>query len=112
MLKGEVFLADLGVPSGSEQAGGRPAIVFQNDTINRYSRTTVIIPVTTNIRRAQIPGCVLLKRGEGGLIQDSVALCYQIRVLDNARFKQKIGKLPSDCVRKIEEALKYTLDMR
>lgn len=111
MLKSEIFLADLGATSGSEQAGDRPVIIFQNDTISRYSRTTVIIPLTTNLRRAQIPGCVLLKKGEGGLLQDSVALCFQIRVLDNARLKQKIGILSPAYTKKIEEALKFTLDI-
>ena len=29
--KGDVFLADLGIPHGSEQGGRRPVVIIQND---------------------------------------------------------------------------------
>lgn len=111
MNKGDVYKANLGRTSGSEQAGFKPVLVFQNTTLFSTLRTTIIIPFTTNLKRAKIPGCVLIKKGEGGLAQDSVALCYQIRALDKSRLKDRLGSLSNVSINKIEKALKKTFDM-
>ena len=82
LKRGEVWLANLDPTQGSEQAGTRPVIIFQNDIVSQFSTTIVTIPLTTNMRRASLPICVMIKRGDGGLLQDSVALCFQLRVLE------------------------------
>ncbi len=83
--RGEIWIVNLDPTQGSEQAGVRPTIIFQNDTISRYTTAAIGIPLTTNLRRASLPSCVLIPGGEGGLTQDSVALCHQLRVLDKTR---------------------------
>jgi mRNA-degrading endonuclease toxin of MazEF toxin-antitoxin module len=65
--RGEVWLANLDPTQGSEQAGIRPVIVFQNELINKYSRTVLAIPLTTNPGRASLPSCLLISKGDGGL---------------------------------------------
>ena len=37
--RGEIWLADLNPIRGSEQAGVRPVLIFQRDTINRFTTT-------------------------------------------------------------------------
>jgi mRNA interferase MazF len=83
--RGEIWLANLNPTQGSEQAGIRPVIIFQNDLVSRYSSTILTIPLTTNQRRASLPICLGIPQGEGGLTQDSVALCFQMRVLNKTR---------------------------
>lgn len=73
--RGEIWLANLNPIRGSEQAGTRPVLIFQNDTINRFTTTFLSIPLTTNLRRASLPSCLAIPQGEGGLTKDSVALC-------------------------------------
>lgn len=111
MNKGDIYYADLGGPKGSEQSGIRPVLIFQNDKIFSYSRTVVSIPLTSNIKRSKIPGCVLLKKSEGGLPKDSVVLCYQIRSIDKSRLKKRLGSLTDSTINKIEKALKITLNI-
>jgi mRNA interferase MazF len=111
MLKGDVYLANLDPAVGSEQAGTRPVLVFQDDYLSKFTRTIVVIPFTTNLRRAQVPGCVLVPKGDGGLTDDSVAICYQIRVVDKARLRQKLGSLSQESILKIEAAIKSTLGL-
>ncbi|NJL47080.1 MAG: type II toxin-antitoxin system PemK/MazF family toxin [Leptolyngbyaceae cyanobacterium SM2_5_2] len=53
--RGEVWLADLNPTQGSEQAGTRPVIIFQNNLVSQFSTTTITIPLTTNQRRAALP---------------------------------------------------------
>lgn len=111
MSRGEIYLADLNPSRGSEQAGVRPVIIVQRDNLKRFTRTVVVVPLTTNLRRAQIPGTTLIPAGEGGLSQDSVALCYQIVVLDRERLLCQLGTLSPNYLLALEQALKYTLDL-
>ena len=91
--RGEVWLAELGSTQGSEQAGMRPVLIFQNNSINRFTSTFLSIPFTTNLRRASLPTCVLIQKGEGGLVNDSVALCHPLRVPDKSRLKHRLGSI-------------------
>jgi mRNA interferase MazF len=107
--RGEVWLADLNPIRGSEQAGIRPILVFQNDTINAFTSTVLTIPFTTNLRRAALPSCVRVDAGEGGLSSDSVALCHQLRVLDTARLIRRLGAVSVQTMLSIEQCVLFTL---
>lgn len=107
--RGEIWIADLNPIRGSEQAGRRPVLIVQNDSINTHARTTVAIPFTTNRRRASLPSCVLVAAGEGGLGHDSVALCNQVRVLDSDRLESRLGALSEPVMEEVENSLLYTL---
>ena len=74
VTRGEIWLADLNPTRGSEQAGTRPVLIFQNNIISKYTTTILAIPLTTNLRRASLPSCVQIPKGEGGLASDSVAV--------------------------------------
>ena len=50
-MLGDIYLADLNPSKGSEQAGIRPVIIVQRDTLDRFTTTVVVIPVTSNLRR-------------------------------------------------------------
>ena len=107
--RGEVWLANIDPTQGSEQAGIRPVIIFQNDIVSKFSTTTITIPLTTNKRRASLPICVMIKQGDGGLRQDSVALCFQMRVLDKTRLIKRLGQLHPQTIAELEEVVLVTL---
>ncbi len=44
-MLGDIYLADLNPSRGSEQAGIRPVIIVQRDTLDRFTTTVVVIPV-------------------------------------------------------------------
>ena len=107
--RGEVWYANLSPVQGSEQAGVRPVLIFQNDRINKATTTTLVIPFTTNLRRAALPSCVQVAKGEGGLTVESVLLCHQLRVLDETRLDYKLGKLSEQTIAEVETCVLYTL---
>ena len=107
--RGEIWLADLNPSQGSEQAGTRPVVIFQNDAINRFTSTVLAIPLTTNMGRASLPSCVRLPQGEGGLASDSVALCHQLRVLDKARLRRRLGAIGDQTIVAVERCVLFTL---
>jgi mRNA-degrading endonuclease toxin of MazEF toxin-antitoxin module len=51
LKRGKVWLADLNPTQGSEQAGTRPVIIFQNDLVSQFSTTTIAIPLSPTIER-------------------------------------------------------------
>ncbi len=96
--RGEVWLVNLNPTQGSEQAGIRPVIIFQHEIVSQFSTTVITIPLTKNLRRAVLPICLKIEKGNGGLNQDSVALCYQMRVLDKTRLIRVLGQLKSETI--------------
>lgn len=110
--RGEVWYADLNPVQGHEQAGVRPVLVFQNDRINQATGTTVVIPFTSNLRRAALPSCVQVAKGEGGLTAESVLLCHQLRVLDEMRLLSRIGRVSQQPMNEVELCVLYSLGIR
>ena len=49
--RGDLYLANLGVPVGSKQGGVRPVVVLQNDAGNYYAPTITIAPLTSKIEK-------------------------------------------------------------
>jgi mRNA interferase MazF len=109
LKRGEIWLANLDPTQGYEQAGIRPVIIFQNDLVSQFSTTTIAIPLTTNQRRASLPICLAIGQGDGGLAQDSVALCFQMRVLDKTRLIRRLGQLSSETITELEVVVLLTL---
>jgi mRNA interferase MazF len=110
--RGEIWLAELNPVRGSEQAGTRPVLLLQTDAINRFTTTVLTVPFTTNLRRAALPSCVPVAAGEGGLTNDSVALCHQLRVLDKTRLTKRLGDVSDSTLEKIETCVLFTLGIK
>jgi mRNA interferase MazF len=111
IARGDIVWCDFNPVVVSEQAGIRPAVVVQTDRSNRTSPCTVVVPFTTRIPRGLFPSHVLIPAGEGGLTQDSVALCEQIRVVDQRRIIRTVGQAPDSRMAEIGNALRAALDL-
>ena len=72
----EIWIANFEPKQGSSEAGVRPTIIFQNDTILMYTITAISIPLTTNLRPAFVPLCVCIPGGEDQL---KIRLHYVIK---------------------------------
>ena len=111
ITRGDVVLCDLNPVIGTEQAGVRPAVVLQIDRANAASPHTIIAPFTTKIRRALLPSHVLVSTNVGGLSQDSVVLCEQIRVIDKRRIVKVLGHLDDSYMQQIAKSLSSVLGL-
>ena len=109
--RGEVWFAQLDPVRGSEQAGTRPVLIFQDDRFNHLGSTTVAIPLTTSLRRVNLPFCLLVTAGEGGLPSDSVLLCNQLRVVDESRLARRLGQVSEQVMADAEECVLVALGM-
>jgi mRNA interferase MazF len=84
-------------------------IVVQVDLLNRVGNTVVVVPFTSNIKRAALPSAVAVPSGCGGLTTESVALCHQVRVLDKSGLIQRLGELPDQWLQEIEGKLRFVM---
>ena len=110
--RGDVIDVALDPTVGAEIQKTRPCVVVQNDVTNRVSRKTIVVPLTSTQPKKPYPGFVLIPKDEGGLQNDSVALCEQIRVVDEQRFGRVRGRLPAYRMKQINTALKIILELQ
>ena len=104
MKRGDIYFADLSPVKGSEQGGMRPVVIIQNDIGNRFSPTVIVAAVTSQIQKAKLPTHVEISK-KYGLDKNSVVLLEQIRTLDKTRLTEKVGKLDSVMMNKVDQAL-------
>jgi mRNA interferase MazF len=111
--QGDVFWIDLGAPSGSGPGFRHPYVVVQNDMYNRSRLDTVVVcSLTSNLKRAEGPGNVLLEAGEGNLPKRSVVNITQIYTVDKDELIEKIGTLSADRVQQILDGIYLLLEPR
>ena len=111
--QGDVFWIDLEEPEGSEPGFRHPHVVVQNNVFNRSRINTVVVcSLTSNLKRAAVPGNVLLKKGEANLKKDSVVNVSQIVTIDRADLVERIGTLSPDRVKQIIEGIGLLLEPR
>lgn len=112
MTRGEVWLADFGIPFGSEPGFRRPVLIIQDDDFNRSAiNTVVILPFTTNLALAEAPGNVFLEAIETGLSKDSVIVSSQITAIDRRRLIERISSVDRKYFGEIEEGIAIVLGM-
>ena len=104
--QGDIFWVELEEPSGSEPGYSHPHVVVQNNVFNSSKINTILVcALTSNLKRAQAPGNVLLEQNEGNLPKQSVVLVSQIFTIDRSQLGEFIGKLSEHRVRQILEGL-------
>ncbi len=53
--KGEIYLFDLADSYINVQSGLRPCLIIQNELGNIYSPTVIVVPITTKIKKTDLP---------------------------------------------------------
>ena len=112
MTRGEVWLADLDPPHGTEPGKTRPVLIVQaQPLLDARHPSTLIVPLTTNVvadaepLRVHVPASGRLRRGSDLLID-------QLRAIDNRRVVQgPLTRLSSSQMRAVAEALREVLEI-
>lgn len=109
--RGDIYYADLSPVVGSEQGGVRPVLIIQNDIGNRHSPTVICAAITSKMNKAKLPTHVELEAAKYDLMKDSVVLLEQLRTIDKQRLKDKVCRLDSEILRKVDRALEISLEL-
>ena len=110
--RNEIYLANLGNTVGSEERGIRPVLIIQNDIGNKYSTTTIIIPMTKRIEeRFAIPTHIRINKF-GKMKYEATIMAEQIKVIDKRRLLHRIEILPEKYVEIVNNAIRIAIDLQ
>ncbi len=108
----EIWIADLNPKIGTENGNTRPVLIIQTNLLNHIPHpSTIICPITINVRISTEILRVHLKKGVANLHQDCDIMIDQIRAIDNKRLKKKIGELPSNLIQITSDNIRICLDL-
>ena len=108
----EIWIADLNPQIRTEPGKTRPVLVVQTNLLNKISHpSTIVCPITTNVKIDSEILRVHLKKGMANLNQNSDIMIDQIRAIDNKRLINKVGNLPSDLIELVKENIQIIIDL-
>ena len=110
--KGSIYWVDFSPGKGSEPIGRRPGLVVQNDILNDSNLNTVImLAITSTMKFGDLPGNVVLKKGEANIPKKCVINVTQVKSVDKKSIKEKIGTLPKKRIDEVHEGLKLVMNL-
>lgn len=111
--RGEIYFLGFKGTRGRAMRDRHPALVVQNNTANRYSGVILVVPLTTNLKVAQLPVGVAIDPPDGGLKRKSAVHCGQVHTVDREEFAHEnlLGQLSPATMQEIDKALRISLDL-
>jgi len=111
MQFGDIFLVEIPVSGGHEQAGIRPAIIAQTSDLEK-APTILIVPLTSMLKASDFPFTFVIKPDQlNNLDTVSIALVFQLRAIDKRRLKNKMGKINNSDVILLKQQLKNIMGL-
>ncbi len=109
----EIWFAELGNHYGSSvQSGSRPVLVMSNDVANHYSSTLTVIPMTTVMKKLELPTHIPVSEadcqmyGSHTYLRESIALAEQVTTIDKKALRNVLCRVISaEKQKEIEQAL-------
>lgn len=107
--KFEIWLANLDPRFGTETGKTRPVLIVQTDFLNKVHPSSIICPITSNVKLESQILRVYIKKGIAGVKEDCDVMIDQIRAIDNKRLIRKVGEIPREIREKVKENLRIIL---
>ncbi len=106
----DIYWIDLEPAKGAETKKLRPCVIVQGDLVNIQSRTLIVAPLLPNHK--PWPFAVNLEpTQENGLDKNRHINLKQLRAVDVSRIGKKQGKLESQYIDSIKDALTIVFDL-
>lgn len=97
-----IILVNLDPTVGSEIKKTRPCVIISPNEMNKYLRTIIIAPITTNLKK--YPTRISIKTND----KKGMIAFDQIRTIDKQRIINVFNSLGKSEIRKCKEVLKET----
>lgn len=106
--QGDIYWIALDDEDGSESRIPHPHVIIQDNLFN-HSRihTVVACALTSNIKRASIPGNLLLETGEAHLPRQSVVEVSKVSTVDKSQLGSYIGSLSEQRIKQILAGMRF-----
>jgi mRNA interferase MazF len=108
----EIWIADLNPQIGTEPGKSRPVLTIQTNLLNKIPHpSTIICPITTNVKKDSEILRVHLRKGMANLHHNCDIMIDQVRAIDNKRLVKKVGNLPVNLIETVKENIKIIMDL-
>lgn len=110
--RGEIWLADLNPPPGTEAGRNRPVLIVQTQTLlDVQYPSTLVIPFTTNLIEDAAPLRILVP-GSCDVARDSDLLVDQHRAIDHRRLARgPLAQLTLELMSQVNAAIRDILEV-
>ena len=105
----DIWLADLNPTIGAEPGKTRPVVIIQTDLLNDTHLSTLICPITSNVKTDVQLLRVHLRKDQLNKLSD--ILVDQIRAIDNKLLIKQLGKLNKNQIQTLKRNIKIVLDL-
>lgn len=111
--QGDIFWLVLDEPDGEPGGIAHPYVVVQEDLFNRSRIPSVVVcALTSNLKRAGLPGNVLLEPGEANLPKQSVVEVSKLSVVDKNQLGEWIGSLSQMRIDQVRAGIQFVQRLR
>lgn len=100
--RGDLFYADLEEANGA-QYGLRPVLIIQNNVGNFHSPTTIVVPLTSKVKKMYMPTHIAICKG--------ILLAEQILTIRKEQLQNFICKVDDETMKKVEKAIKISIGL-
>ncbi len=108
--KGSIYWVDFSPGKGSEPKGRRPGLVIQNNILNESKLNTVLmVAITSTMKFGELPGNIVLRKGEANLPKKCVINVTQIKSVDKKSLKERIGSLSQKRMNQVYEGVRLVM---
>jgi len=104
--RGDVFWVSFDPSFGGEIKKKRPAVVVSTDKANPYLNRVVVIPLSSKVSRIYPSEAKILFQSK-----ENKAMVDQIRTISKRHLISKMGSLPLEEMKKIEDRIKLFLEL-
>ena len=110
--KGSIYWANFSSGKGSGPLGRRPGLVLQADSINDSLINTVLIAaIISTLKFGELPGNVILRKGESNIPKKSVVNVTQIKAIDKNVVGELIGALTVERMKEVYAGINLVMGM-
>ncbi len=109
IIRGGIYLADLGYGRGYIQGGVRPVVIISNHANNKFAPIVNVLPITSRTK-ADIPVHVNIAE-ESGLLSESTILTEQILTINKSQLIKLIGICSDDKMLEIAQAIMLQMQL-
>ena len=90
----------------------RPAVVVQTDAVREPRvRSFLVVPLTSRLHLAGLPGNIRLDKRSTGLPRASVANVYDVQKVSSSDLLERSASLPLEAVRALDDGLRLVLGL-
>ncbi|WP_180964003.1 type II toxin-antitoxin system PemK/MazF family toxin [Haloimpatiens massiliensis] len=109
--RGQLVWVNFESGNGSCQKGKRPAVIVQNNTGNRFSTTTIVLPITSK-NKNKMPVHTALSQEYNIAAKGNIIMAEQLTIIDKSQILNSGDMLSEHDMKEVERIILKQLSLK